>query len=170
MRSWTCGRRDQDVHDAGQLAQADNLAVGKIRDVGLAEEGQKMMFAHALEADVAHQHHFVVLFDEGLAEHLGRVGVQSGEHFLVHAGHTLRRFAQALAVGVFADGQEDLPHRRGQAGVIDGMGRVRPERGLVLGLSREFVERLVSGPFFSRVGCTHCSRSLIWHRRQEGTK
>ena len=43
---------------------------------------------------------------------------QAGEHFGVHAGDAGRRFLQALAVGVFADGQEDFADGRLDALVV----------------------------------------------------
>jgi hypothetical protein len=37
--------------------------------------------------------------------------MQAAKQFLVHAGHAGRGFPQPLPIGVFADGQEDFPHR-----------------------------------------------------------
>ena len=41
---------------------------------------------------------------------------QPGEDLLVHAGHPGRRVDQAVAVGVLADREQDLPHGRLDAG------------------------------------------------------
>lgn len=107
-----------DLHDAGQLAQADDLAVRDIGDVGLAEERQQMVFAHAFEVDVLHEDHFVVFFDEGLAEDLGGVLMQSREQFLIHAGDAIRRFEQPVPFRVFSHGNEDLANRCGNASLV----------------------------------------------------
>ena len=89
-----------------------------------------MMLAHRFKADVADDDHFVVFLRERFLEQVARIAVQAGEQFGVHAGDAGRRFLQTLAVGVFADGQQNLAHRRFDAFVID----VR--RGAVLGRRR----------------------------------
>ena len=77
------------------------------------------MLAHAVEADVADQHHLVVLLGEEFAEVDARVVVQAGEQLGVHAGDAGRRFAQTFAIGVFADGGENFADGALDAGCID---------------------------------------------------
>ena len=46
---------------------------------------------------------------------------QAGEQLLVHAGDAGRRLLQAFAVGIFADGEQDLADGRRDAFEIDGL-------------------------------------------------
>ena len=52
------------VDDARDLAEADHAAVRNVGDVALAEERQQVMLAQAVEVDVAHDHHLVILDGE----------------------------------------------------------------------------------------------------------
>ena len=94
----------EDVHHTGNLAESGDVAVGDIGHVHLAEEGQHVVLAEAVEVDVAYNDHLaVVLAEHGRAQHLGRVlAVAAGEH-LQRLGHTLGGFQQTFAVGVFAN-------------------------------------------------------------------
>ena len=107
-------------HDAGQLAQSHHLAAGNVADVGHAGERQEVMLAHAVEADVAHKDHLIVFLGEEFLEMHARVVVQAGKEFGIHAGHAGRRFAQAFAVGIFADGSEDFAHGALDSQLVDG--------------------------------------------------
>ena len=61
----------EDVDEARDLAEADHLAVRDVGDVALAEERQQVMLAHAVEVDVAHDHHLAIIDVEQRAiEHL----------------------------------------------------------------------------------------------------
>ena len=51
----------EDIDHAGNLGEADDLAIGDIGDVGLAEEGQQMVLAHGEELDVLDDDHLVVV-------------------------------------------------------------------------------------------------------------
>ena len=77
-----------------------------------------MVLAEGGEADVLDEDHFVVLLGEGLAQDFAGVAAEAGREVGVHAGDAGRRLLQALAVGVFADGQEDLADGRLDALVI----------------------------------------------------
>ena len=98
------------VHDAGQLGEADDLAVpGNIGDMGHADEGQQVMLAHGVERDVPHGDHLVAA---GLVEDLdmlGGVGGEAAENLGVHFSHTAGGLLYAGAVGVLPDGQQDFP-------------------------------------------------------------
>jgi len=90
---------------ARNLAQPDDLAVRQVGHVRLADERQQVVFAHRREIDVLHEHHLVVLLGERPPQRLARVLAQAGEHLGVHAGDAGRRFDEALALRVLADGQ-----------------------------------------------------------------
>ena len=47
--------------------------------------------------------------------------MQAREHLGVHAGHAVRRFAQAFAVGVLADGQQDFADGGANSFLINGI-------------------------------------------------
>ena len=110
----------QGLHNAGQLAQAEDSAVGQVADVSVAHEWKKVMLADAVEGDVADEHDLVVFFGERLAKMHLRIGVQPAEHLRIHAGHAARRFQEPLAIGVLAYGQQDLSHSPFDAGMVDG--------------------------------------------------
>ena len=88
---------------------------GDVGHVGLADERDEVVLAERLHRDVPHHDHLVVA---GL-ERDGQVGVgllvEPEQHLGVHPGHPRRRVAQAVAVGVLADGLEDLADRLGDA-------------------------------------------------------
>ena len=97
------------VDDAGNLGQPDDLAVGDVGDVRLPDDRQQMMLAKADEANVLDQDHLVIFLREQLSEMATRVLMQALEDLGIHPGHAVGRFAQALPIGVFADGEQDLP-------------------------------------------------------------
>jgi hypothetical protein len=76
--------------------------------VSFAHEREQVMFAHAVEGDIANENKFVVLFFEDLLEVSSGFDVQSAEDFGVHARDAFGCFAEPIAVGVFADGKENF--------------------------------------------------------------
>src|SRR5208283_2830748 len=44
----------KDIDDAGNLAEANHLAVGNVSDVATPEKREEVMFAHAEDFDVSH--------------------------------------------------------------------------------------------------------------------
>jgi len=52
------------VHHAGDFAEADDVAVGDVRDVGFAKKGQHVVLAEGVHFDVFHEHHLAVIFAE----------------------------------------------------------------------------------------------------------
>ncbi len=76
--------------------------------MGATAEGEQVVFAHAVELDVADKHDFVVIFCENPLEMDARVGVQAGENLGIHACHTGRSLQKTFSVWVFADSDQDL--------------------------------------------------------------
>ena len=108
------------VHQPGQLRQTRNLSffVGYVPDVGQAEERRQMMLAGAVQLDVAHQDHLVVIGVEDRGEHVLRLLPQAAELLSVGPGHAGRGVPQAVTFRVLADGQQDLMHRSLDAGSV----------------------------------------------------
>ena len=119
IRSCTCGRCETLSTTRASLLKPDDFAVGDVTDVGDAGERQHVVLAHAVEADVANEHHLIVLFGEEFAEVQPRLIVQAGKQLGVHASHAGRRFAEAFAVGVFADGGQNFADGAFDARLID---------------------------------------------------
>ncbi len=78
-----------------------------------------MVFAHALEADVLHQDHFIVFLRERFPQRFRRIGSQAGKHLGIHARDTVRSLAQAFAVRILTDSFQDITDRGDDPGVID---------------------------------------------------
>ena len=104
---------------AGQLAEPDDVAIGNVADVGHAAKRQQVVLAHAVEADIADEHHLIVFLGEEFSQVEPRVVVQAAEKLGVHAGDAGRRFAETFAIRVFADGGEDFAHGPLDPGQID---------------------------------------------------
>ena len=51
------------IHHAGELGDADHLAVRQIADMGAPDDRRQMMLAMRFEPDVAQHHHFVIALD-----------------------------------------------------------------------------------------------------------
>ena len=87
----------------GDLAQSGDLAVGDVRDVGLADEGAHMMLAHRVEFDVPdYDHLLVLLVENGLLYNLSAVLLVSLGHELERFRDTLGGLHEPLALRVFA--------------------------------------------------------------------
>ncbi len=107
----------EDVDEAGNFAEADDLAVGDVGDVGLAEEGQQMVLAQGEELDVLDDDHLVVVdVEEGVVEDffdgLVVAAREEGHGFF----HALGGVEEAVAGGVFADAAEELAVEVGGGG------------------------------------------------------
>ena len=143
IRSCTCGRCETTSTTRASLLSPTTRAVRHVADVGHAHERQHVMLAHAVEADVADQHHFVVLLGEELPQVVPGIVVQAAEQLGVHAGDAGRRFAQAFAIGIFADGGQNLAHGASNARLIDvASGLALHERAFVKFGSQRFVGRV----------------------------
>ena len=92
------------VQGAGQLADAGDSSVGDIGQAGGTKEREQVVLAHGVERDVAQDHRVgAFLVKNGVNGLLG-IDAHSGKEFLVHAGHPLGRFPQALSLGIFSYG------------------------------------------------------------------
>ena len=117
----------EDIDDARDLGQADNLAVRQIADMRLADDRHHMMLAMRVECYVLDDDEVVIAGDflEGAAELLGRAHVVAVEHFAECLGDTLRRVYQALSLWIVA-----------------GPAQQRGDRRLDLGFARPIGDRL----------------------------
>ena len=94
---------------ARDLAQAGDLAVGNVGDVGLADEGQQVMLAGAVEFYILDQDHLLVfLVKHRGADDLHPVFRISFGQVLQGLGDTLGRLEEAFARFVFAEKAEDF--------------------------------------------------------------
>src|SRR5208337_2168287 len=111
----------EDLDHAGELRDPDDPAVRKVADPHPADDRRDVMLAMALERDAAQHDHLVVALDfgEGLAQHLRRILVVTAKILAERPYQPVRRFAQAVAVGVFADPSDDRAERLLGRGVAD---------------------------------------------------
>ena len=92
------------VHQTRQFADAIDLSFGNISDVASAEEGKHVMFAKAVNLNVAHNYHVVAFFVEYcVSNHIFWIkSIALGEK-LQCLCHTLGRFLQAFSVWIFSN-------------------------------------------------------------------
>ena len=104
----------EDIDDAGNLGQADDLAVRQIADMRLADDRHHVVLAMRMELDVADDDEIVIAGDllEGAAELFRRAHVVAVEHFEVGLGDALGRVDQALAVRIVAGPAQQRAHGR----------------------------------------------------------
>src|ERR1700730_1762561 len=102
-----------DIDQPGQLGKPGDLAlvVRDIADVRDPDEREQVMFARPVHLDVADDDHLVMVRVEHGAEHVLRALPQPGELLRVGPRDPGRGVAQAVALRVLADGEEDLPDR-----------------------------------------------------------
>ena len=87
--------------------------------MGLAGEGQQLMFAHGGEGDILHDDHFLVVgFVELLLQMRRRILVHAREDLRAGPGHPIGGVPQPFAIRVLADGDEELADGRFRAGHI----------------------------------------------------
>ena len=82
-------------------------------------ERDEVVLAGAVELDVAHHDHLVVVDRERGPQHVVRRLVQSRERLRVGPGHPVGGVAQTLPLGVLADGDEQLSYRGSGTVVVD---------------------------------------------------
>ena len=130
------------LHDAGELGEPEDPRAGKVADVGDADEGQHVVFAHGPYRDFAGEDELVVALVVGEGREVERarveqLGVGAGHAAggVGRAGHAQRgeeRGGRALGRGeVHSEGLREHPQRRGHGhppGLKDGSVHVRTER------------------------------------------
>jgi len=95
-------------HHPGQLGEADDLAFGNVTDVGLADQGQEMVFTGAVEGYVADEDHLVVVFLEPDGKLPSGIYVQSGEEELVSPRYPRGRIPESFPLGVLPYSEQYL--------------------------------------------------------------
>ena len=99
------------VDETGEFADAVHFVAGDIADVTLAEKGEKMVLAHAVDLDVAHDDHVVALFGEDcLFKDLVRVDVVALRKMIPCFFNPAWGIYESFALGIFADGSENVPN------------------------------------------------------------
>lgn len=92
------------VHQAGNLAQTDDAAVGDIRDVAFAEERKQMVLAKAEHLDVFDDNHLIVCdIEQCRVQQLLRIHAVSAGQKTQGVVHSLWSIDQTVAGGVFPD-------------------------------------------------------------------
>src|SRR5438552_974891 len=94
----------EDLDEARDLAQTDDLAIWQITHVDVPEERQHVVLAQTVEVDVLdHDHLVVVLVEDRVGDHvLGTHAVAVGQ-LAQRARHPVRRGLQTLTLRVFAE-------------------------------------------------------------------
>jgi len=115
----------KDLDQAGQFAESDDLAVGDVGDVHLAEKRQHVVLAHAEHFDVFDDHHLIVIDgEERVVDDVGGLlGVAVGE--VLHGlDDALRGVDEAFARGILADAEDHFADEVLEGGVAQGGGFV----------------------------------------------
>ncbi len=87
--------------------------------MGEAMERQQVMLAHREEGHVAQDHHLVVaLFEPNLQQAL-RLDGQAAKDLFIRLRDSPRRLGEPFAIGVLADGQQQLASGFANAVLID---------------------------------------------------
>ncbi len=103
------------VDNPGDLRQPQHLAGWNVGDMGLADEGQQMMFAQRVQLDVLDDHHLVVIRGEQCTvDHAFDTFGVAVTQVLHGLGCPFRGVQQTLAIRVFAKTLEDLAVMLGQ--------------------------------------------------------
>ena len=113
----------EEVHDAGELGQADDPLAGQVADVGHAVEREQVVLAQRVEGDRGGHDHLVV----ALVGERRRVELARGEHLGERGRDAPRRLGEALTGEVGAQGDQQIARGdlgRGQVGGTGvGLGR-----------------------------------------------
>ena len=106
------------VDQPRELGDADHAPARHVGDMRRAAEREEVVFADREEGDIAEDHHFVVALVEADLEQRFGVDFASAEHFLERRGDAAGRFEQSLAVGVFAQREQQFAHGALRAGQV----------------------------------------------------
>ena len=97
------------LHHPGNLAQAGNLSVRDVCDMGLPDEWHDMMFAGRVQFDVLHENHLAVVFVEHCAaKYLGSVLMLAMSKELQGLRYPLRGFDKTFTLRIFAKKAQDF--------------------------------------------------------------
>jgi len=98
------------VHNAWDFAQADEFPVRDIPHMRLAEKGEQMMFAQAVELDVAHAHHFIIILlkNGAIDDGIGGGAIPLCEEF-IHGSYAVGRFSESFALRVLPYTLQNFP-------------------------------------------------------------
>src|SRR5688572_17909062 len=107
------------VHQAGDLAETDDVPLRDVGDVALAEKWQQMVLAEAVEIDVLDDHHLAVIDGEQCAIEDGvDIGVISaGQEFHCLADPE-RSAHEALAAGILTELDQQPPDEFLHAAIV----------------------------------------------------
>jgi hypothetical protein len=99
----------EDIHDTRQLAQADDMAAWYVGYVALSVEGEKMVFAEAVEVNVAKDNHLIILLlESGAMDQLFDVLLIPAGEKKKRASDTVGCLLEAGAGGVLTELLEQL--------------------------------------------------------------
>ena len=101
------------LHDPRQLRQADDAAVGNVRDVRATKEWKQMVLAQAVQLDVAHHDHVLMLFvEERIADDIFHSLAIATRQPAQGLGDAERRLDDSLTIGILAEELELSPNQR----------------------------------------------------------
>src|SRR5581483_3562782 len=116
----------EDVHQSGELAEANHFAARNVGDVHLPVKRQEMMLAKAEHLDVLNDHHLVIVHrEESTPQQAVRIFVVALGQVFQGTLHALGRMLQSFAVRIFAQAGEELADEFGEAGGGQGVTNVR---------------------------------------------
>ncbi len=123
-RSCTCGRRANTSTSRANFDRPAILPSGRrdVADVRDPVERNEVVLAGRVHLDVLDQHHLVVAEVEGGLQHVLGLHRQAREDLRVGTRDPGRGLLEPVAVGVLPDREQDLAHRRLDAGQVDPAG------------------------------------------------
>ena len=108
------------IDNARDFAEPDNLAIRDVGDMGAADERQQMMLAQAVILDIVDDDHIGVFdMEDGVVDQLDGVGRIAADQLSPGFGDARWRFQQAFAVGLLADGIQQVENGALYSGLID---------------------------------------------------
>src|SRR5258706_6268794 len=97
------------VDHARDFRQADDMSVGDIGDVRLAEKRQYVVLAQRVDLDIFHDHHLLILFlEHRRAQDRRRIEIVAVREKLQRFGNALGGFDEAFACRVFTQRREHV--------------------------------------------------------------
>jgi hypothetical protein len=100
------------VHEPGDLAETDHAGLRNVRDVALPEERQQVMLAQAVEIDVLHDDHLVIVDrEQSVVQYFVDVGAVAAGQKRERLLNARRRTNQPLASRVFPELSQQLANQ-----------------------------------------------------------